>query len=56
MVGSLVSNANPEFDPRKYGKKKLGDLIKMQNYVEVKSKQFSDGSPTSMVFVRLKEP
>lgn len=56
VVGSLVSNANPQFDPRKYGKKKLGDLIKMQDYVEVKSKQFSDGSPTSMVFVRLKEP
>lgn len=54
-VGSLVNKANPEFDPRNYGKKKLGELVKSQPYLEVRSQQAEDGSPTAQIYVRVKE-
>lgn len=54
-VGSLVNKANPEFDPRNYGKKKLGELVKSQPYLEVRTQQSADGSPTSQIYVRIKE-
>lgn len=54
-VGSLVNKANPEFDPRNYGKKKLGELVKSQPYLEVRTQQAADGSPTSQIYVRIKE-
>lgn len=56
VVGSLVSKANPEFDPRNYGKKKLGDLVKAQDYLVVRNKPAADGSQTPMIHVRLKDP
>ena len=52
----MVSKANPEFDPRNYGKKKLGDLVKAQDYLVVRNKPAADGSPTPMIHVRLKDP
>lgn len=54
-VGSLVNKANPEFDPRNYGKKKLGELVKSQPYLEVRAQQAADGSPTAQIYVRVKE-
>lgn len=54
-VGSLVSKANPEFDPRNYGQKKLGELVKSQPYLEVRTQKSADGSPTSQIYVRVKE-
>jgi uncharacterized LabA/DUF88 family protein len=54
-VGNLVSKANPEFDARNYGKKKLGELVKAQDYLEVKSQQPADGSPTTQIYVRIKD-
>lgn len=54
-VGSLVNKANPEFDPRNYGKKKLGELVKSLPYLEVRSQQAADGSPTAQIYVRVKE-
>lgn len=54
-VGSLINKANPEFDPRNYGKKKLGELVRSQRYLEVRSQQAPDGSPTAQIYVRVKE-
>jgi hypothetical protein len=55
-VGSLVAKSNPSFDPRNYGCQKLGELVRQQPYLEVKSVPGSDGSPTVQLYVRTKEP
>jgi len=55
-VGSLITKANPEFDPRNYGKKKLGELVKSQAYLEVRTQQASESAPTAQIYVRIKEP
>jgi uncharacterized LabA/DUF88 family protein len=55
-VGNLVSKANPEFDPRNYGKKKLGELVREQDYLEVKVQEPTDGSLAAQIYVRIKEP
>jgi hypothetical protein len=54
-VGSLITKANPEFDPRNYGKKKLGELVKSQPFLEVRSQQAVEGSPAAVIYVRVKE-
>jgi uncharacterized LabA/DUF88 family protein len=54
-VGNLVSKANPEFDPRNYGKKKLGELVREQDYLEVKVQPPTEGSLAAQIFVRIKE-
>jgi uncharacterized LabA/DUF88 family protein len=54
-VGSLVMKASPSFDPRNFGFQKLGELVRGQNYLEVKSVPIGDGSPNNHVYVRLKE-
>lgn len=51
-VGALLIKADPAFDPRTYGFKKLGDLARAQNYVEVKAVPTSEGAPTQTVYVR----
>lgn len=54
-VGNLITKANPEFDARNYGKKKLGELVKSQSYLDVRAQQAPDGSPTAPIYVRLRE-
>ena len=54
-VGSLVVKSNPSFDPRNYGCQKLGELVRRQPYLEVKSVPAADGSPNAQVYVRNKE-
>lgn len=54
-VGSLVMKASPSFDPRNFGFQKLGELVRGQDYLEVKSVPIGDGSPNNHVYVRLKE-
>jgi uncharacterized LabA/DUF88 family protein len=54
-VGSLVAKSNPSFDPRNYGCQKLGELVRRQPYLEVKSVPGSDGSPSVQLYVRLRE-
>lgn len=54
-VGSLVMKANPSFDPRNYGFQKLGELVRAQPYLEVKSVSVGDGSPNVHLFVRRRE-
>ena len=54
-VGSLVMKASPSFDPRNFGFQKLGELVRGQEYLEVKSVPIGDGSPNNHLYVRLKE-
>lgn len=54
VVGSLVLKADPSFDARNFGFKKLGELVKAQPYLEVKSVPSVEGSPAN-ISVRLKE-
>jgi len=54
-VGSLVAKSNPSFDPRNYGCQRLGELVRRQPYLEVKSVPGSDGSPSVQLYVRLRE-
>jgi hypothetical protein len=52
-VGVYLSNHSPEFDPRNYGYKKLGKLVKILPYVEVKERK-SGKSLAKVIYVRNK--
>ena len=54
-VGGLVLKNDPSFDPRNFGFKKLGELVKAQPNIEVKSTPASEGSQYMQLFVRVKE-
>lgn len=54
-VGSLVVKGNPSFDPRNYGFQKLGELVRAQKFLEVKSVPAGDGSQNLHLYVRTKE-
>jgi uncharacterized LabA/DUF88 family protein len=53
-VGELVLKKDPSFDPRNFGFKKLGELVKAQPYLKVKSTPTSEGSQNMQLFVRVK--
>ncbi len=55
-IGSHIGKVLPAFDPRNYGFKKLSDLVRSLNYVEVKDVPITrpDGATMSNVMVRLK--
>ncbi|MGA9032192.1 MAG: NYN domain-containing protein [Sulfuricaulis sp.] len=55
IVGGLVLKSDPSFDPRNFGFKKLGELVKAQPYLEVKSTPAGEGSQNMQLFVRVKE-
>lgn len=55
IVGGLVLKNDPSFDPRNFGFKKLGELVKVQPYLEVKSTPTNEGSQNTHLFVRVKE-
>ena len=42
-VGSMLVKNSPAFDPRNYGCKKLGDLIRKQKYLKIKEAPGSGG-------------
>lgn len=54
-VGSLVLKADPSFDARNFGFKKLGELVKAQPYLEVKSTPSVEGSQITRLSVRVRE-
>ncbi len=54
IVGSLVLKADPSFDPRNFGFKKLGELVKAQPYLEIKSAPASEGATVYHLSVRMK--
>lgn len=53
-VGSQMNKNNPSFDPRNYGFSKLGELMRDQDYLEVKEVPMSDGSTNVHLHVRRK--
>jgi uncharacterized LabA/DUF88 family protein len=53
-VGSMLRKNSPSFDPRNYGCEKLGELVRKQNYIEVKELQIGDGSVNVHIYVRLR--
>jgi len=52
-VGQNIANRSPEFDPRMYGYKKLGELIKASKMFDIDERS-SDTSPAKAVYIRLK--
>jgi uncharacterized LabA/DUF88 family protein len=51
QVGQQIANHAPEFDPRNYGYKKLGDLIRATQLFDVDERRLPD-SPGISVYVR----
>ncbi len=54
-VGDLLRKSDPSFDPRNFGFKKLGELVRAQPYLEVKSVPTSEGSQTMSILVRARD-
>jgi len=50
-VGQNIANQAPEFDPRNYGYKKLGDLIRAIRLFE-RDERVSPGSKDKLIYVR----
>ncbi len=50
-VGTFVANRQPEFDPRNYGYKKLGDLIKASGLFEIEERD-NPYNPGKQVYLR----
>lgn len=53
-VGSLIQKNSPSFDPRNYGCQKLGELVRRQDYLEIKEVPVGDGSAIVHLYVQLK--
>jgi uncharacterized LabA/DUF88 family protein len=51
QIGQHIANQTPEFDPRNYGYKKLGDLVRATQLFEVDERRSAD-SPGISVYVR----
>ena len=50
-VGQNVANKAPEFDPRNYGYKKLGELIRAADLFTIDDRS-SDNSPSRQIYIR----
>ncbi len=50
-VGQTIANKSPEFDPRNYGFKKLGELIKYLGVFTIDERS-SDNSPAKAVYIK----
>jgi hypothetical protein len=50
-----LNETSPSFDPRNYGFKKLGELLRGHPFLEVRSVPTSDGSPIAHLYVCIKE-
>lgn len=51
QIGQHIANQAPEFDPRNYGYKKLGDLVRATQFFDVDERRSVD-SPGISVYVR----
>lgn len=51
-VGQTIANKSPEFDPRNYGFKKLGELIKFIGLFTI-DERTSDNSPAKAVYIKI---
>ncbi len=50
-VGQNVANKLPEFDPRNYGYKKLGELVKAVDLFDIEERS-SENSPAKQIYIR----
>jgi hypothetical protein len=50
-VGTYVANRQPEFDPRNYGFRKLGDLIKASGLFDIEERD-NPYNPGKQVYLR----
>ena len=50
-VGQNVANKSPDFDPRNYGYKKLGDLVRAIDLFNV-DERASVNSPAKQIYIR----
>ncbi|WP_427915555.1 NYN domain-containing protein [Ramlibacter sp. MMS24-I3-19] len=55
-IGAQLTRNQPSFDPRNYGVKKLGELMRKQPYLEVKDVPAAEGSAHLQAYVRRKSP
>lgn len=53
-VGSLITKTNPAFDSRNYGFGKLGELVRAQAYLELKTTSVAEASGTTL-YVRFRD-
>ena len=51
-VGSHMTKTDPSFDSRNYGSSKLGELMRKQDYLEIKEVPLGDGSTNVHIHVR----
>ena len=51
VVGQKVANNTPDFDPRNYGYKKLGELIRAMQLFEIDERQMPN-SPAHNIYIR----
>jgi len=54
-VGLVVANSTPSFEPRNYGCKKLGELVRRQSYLNVKKVSATKGSSNTGLYVQIKK-
>jgi len=52
-VGTYIMNRQPEFDPRNYGFRKLGDLIKSSGFFEI-DERASPTDPGKQIYIKFK--
>ncbi|HRZ65922.1 MAG TPA: OST-HTH/LOTUS domain-containing protein, partial [Spirochaetia bacterium] len=52
-VGTYIMNRQPEFDPRNYGYRKLGDLIKASGLFDIDERESPMGQG-KQIFIRTK--
>jgi uncharacterized LabA/DUF88 family protein len=53
-LGSQLTRNHPSFDPRNYNEAKLGELMRKQNYLEVKEVNIGEGAGHAHLHVRRK--
>ncbi len=54
IVGQKVANSNPDFDPRNYGYKKLGELVRAMHLFEIDERPM-ENSPAHDIYIRDKK-
>ncbi|RBP41546.1 NYN domain-containing protein [Garciella nitratireducens] len=50
-VGQNITNKSPDFDPRNYGYKKLGELIRAIQLFEISERSY-DNSPAKTIYIK----
>lgn len=51
LVGSNIASQSPEFDPRNYGYKKLGELVRAVKLFEI-DERYSDNKQAKAIYIR----